>query len=457
MENNKKYCILCGAENNVADKFCNKCGESLDQKDDELKDYAVEKVKDKVKETVEEKATDTFLDLLKKFLNSKAYGIILSLSIIAAAGNMLVGGNKVKEFSNNIPGMFVDGSIYGVTFDSTEILIEHGFNIYGKRDASGNIYMLYLDGSTSYYADYYIKVTGSDGKILRQDELPHYDSQTENSQNYTIAIEDLYCTIELKYNHLTENRVNVCTVQMNGPVGIKSVIEYENDVLFLNQEFYDTGVEKYFYRVNGYLTLENGEKEYSTEETFYDENGEILKFISMSGDTVVSSNVREDYADGSYKYTEENNGQLNHVYVYNLQDEIIEECKYTNGVFFFKKTFEYYETGEMLSESYYSGETDLYPTTVKYYNVDGSVKQEIRYYTDKGTIKSDTVYDGNGAAVSKEYYYDNGNISKLSNLQQRDDGVYNAVKIISYDKDGNITRETEYDLYGEILSDAIYD
>lgn len=459
MENNKKYCILCGVENNGTDKFCHKCGESLDQKDDDLKDYAVEKVKDKVKDTVEEKATDTFLDLLKKFLNSKAYGFILSLSVIAAVGNMLAGGTgtKVNEFSNDIPGMFIDGYVYGVTFDSSEILVEHGLNLYGKRDASGNVYMLYLDGSTSYYADYYVTVTGSDGKVLRQDELMHYDSQTETSQDYLVAIDDLYSTIEIKYNHLTENRTNVCTVKMNGPVGVKSLTEYENDELILSQEFYDTGVEKYFYRVSGYMTFENGERENSTEETFYNEKGEEIKFIAMSGDTVVSSRIREDLADGSYKLTSDYNGLLDRVCVRDSQDRIIEDCEYSNGVFNYKKLFEYYESGEMLSESYYSKETDEYPTTVKYYDVDGTVKQEIRYYTDKGTIRSDTVYDGNGSAVSKEYYYDNGNISRLSNLQQRDDGVYNAVKIISYDRDGNVTRETEYDLQGELLSDVIYD
>ena len=36
MENKKQYCILCGAENNLTAKFCCKCGESLDQKDDDF-------------------------------------------------------------------------------------------------------------------------------------------------------------------------------------------------------------------------------------------------------------------------------------------------------------------------------------------------------------------------------------------------------------------------------------
>ena len=37
MENKKQYCILCGAENNLTAKFCCKCGESLDQKDDDYR------------------------------------------------------------------------------------------------------------------------------------------------------------------------------------------------------------------------------------------------------------------------------------------------------------------------------------------------------------------------------------------------------------------------------------
>ena len=53
MENNKQYCILCGAENKLTDKFCHKCGESLDQKDDQLQSYAKEKVKEICKQNLE--------------------------------------------------------------------------------------------------------------------------------------------------------------------------------------------------------------------------------------------------------------------------------------------------------------------------------------------------------------------------------------------------------------------
>ena len=45
MENKKQYCILCGAENNLTAKFCCKCSESLNQKDDDLQTYAKNKVK----------------------------------------------------------------------------------------------------------------------------------------------------------------------------------------------------------------------------------------------------------------------------------------------------------------------------------------------------------------------------------------------------------------------------
>ena len=139
MENKKQYCILCGAENNLTDKFCHKCGESLDQKDDDLQTYAKEKIKDKVTGDLKDKATDTFFDWLKKFLNSKAYGIILSLSVVAGATGVLAGGaGGVKEFSNNVPGMFKDGTVYAVNFSAMEMLESFGgIGIYPVYDANG--------------------------------------------------------------------------------------------------------------------------------------------------------------------------------------------------------------------------------------------------------------------------------------------------------------------------------
>ena len=49
MENKKVYCILCGAENDERAKFCTKCGQPMEQKDDDLQTYAKEKIKDKIK------------------------------------------------------------------------------------------------------------------------------------------------------------------------------------------------------------------------------------------------------------------------------------------------------------------------------------------------------------------------------------------------------------------------
>ena len=92
----------------------------MDQKDDDFQTYAKEKVKDKVTGEIKGKATDGLLDMLKKFLNSKAYGIILSLSVVAGATGVLAGGSGVKEFSNNVPGMFKDGTIYAMNLSGME-------------------------------------------------------------------------------------------------------------------------------------------------------------------------------------------------------------------------------------------------------------------------------------------------------------------------------------------------
>ena len=66
MENKKQFCILCGAENKIQDRFCHSCGQPLEQTDDELKEYVTGKVKEKTKEKAKEKAEENDNLILNK-------------------------------------------------------------------------------------------------------------------------------------------------------------------------------------------------------------------------------------------------------------------------------------------------------------------------------------------------------------------------------------------------------
>lgn len=437
MEQGKKYCIFCGAENKIDGRFCSKCGQSFDQKDDELQTYAKEKAKEKATDTIKEKAFDTFLEMLKKFLNSKAYGIILSLSIVAAAGNILIGGanDGVNEFTNDIPGVFVDGSVHGFSYNNTGILFENGITGYLKFDTDSVPNMIYLVGQTYALSDINVTVTGADGKIIRQDQLIHDDEMTED---YLVAIDDLYCTIETECNNLDENIVTGCKVVMNGPAGMKSYEEYENGVLWLKKEFADDGAQSYLYRISGYSFGANGEKtDFYTEESFFNGNGDLVKCIEMSDGVVVKITEREDYADGTYKYTYTSNGAVTGVNVFDTQGKQIQYHAYNNGQFMYKNVFEYYETGELMTEAYYAEENDVYPASVKYLDIDGNVTKETQHYTDTGSIQSETVYNPDGSSVFYEYYYDTGNLMRVTHYSIGADGRYVETESVAYDQSGN--------------------
>lgn len=74
----KKYCIYCGKEHDISETICCQCSKKLDPEENLLKDYLLAKTKDKLKGTVE----DNLFELIKNFLLSHLYGVIVTISVV---------------------------------------------------------------------------------------------------------------------------------------------------------------------------------------------------------------------------------------------------------------------------------------------------------------------------------------------------------------------------------------
>ncbi|MBR3345100.1 MAG: hypothetical protein IKG34_13005 [Solobacterium sp.] len=75
----KKYCIFCGAENSADADTCCACGRTMHPEEHLLKEYLYSKTKGKLKGKVE----DSFLSVLKNWILSHLYGIVVTISLIA--------------------------------------------------------------------------------------------------------------------------------------------------------------------------------------------------------------------------------------------------------------------------------------------------------------------------------------------------------------------------------------
>ncbi len=78
---NIKYCIFCGAENDADEDTCRVCGKTMHPQENLLKEYLYRKTKDKLKG----KAEDGFLSVLRNWILSHLYGVVVTVSLIAMA------------------------------------------------------------------------------------------------------------------------------------------------------------------------------------------------------------------------------------------------------------------------------------------------------------------------------------------------------------------------------------
>ena len=79
--NEKKYCIFCGAENPADADTCCACGRTMHPEEHLLKEYLYRKTKGKLRG----KAEDSFLSVLKNWILSHLYGLVVTISLAALA------------------------------------------------------------------------------------------------------------------------------------------------------------------------------------------------------------------------------------------------------------------------------------------------------------------------------------------------------------------------------------
>ena len=86
MENGKKiYCIYCGTENNDEDTKCRHCHKKLHPKQSNLKLFLIRHTKDKLKE----KISDSLFDLIRNFLLSHLYGMLVSVLVVFSSASVI--------------------------------------------------------------------------------------------------------------------------------------------------------------------------------------------------------------------------------------------------------------------------------------------------------------------------------------------------------------------------------
>ncbi|MBR5875091.1 MAG: zinc ribbon domain-containing protein [Oscillospiraceae bacterium] len=448
MENKKQYCILCGAENNLTAKFCCKCGESLNQKDDNLQTYAKEKVKDKVTDEIKSKATDSLLDMLKKFLNSKAYGIILSLSVVAGATGMMAGGSGVKEFSNNVPGMFKDGTIYAMNLSGMENLgVYGGIGIYPIRDSAGNISMIYLAGTThfSMYTD--LAVTGSNGKKLISERI---QEDERGARQFCYVVEDLNANIEIvpKAVDGSDTYDGKSEIILGTDYGIRKLSEYGKEQLEKVTEYHDNGNLKYQYFITHTIYADKGDV-YGNHEMHYDELGRLV--LETEDNSVETRRHEVTYYDNGdiLKLRRENNLQTSE-WLEDANGNCLRRVTYLNpGEIGYTDEYTYYENGQLKTESQYgrgSVAEDMLSSYYEYYE-DGS-KKLTQSFTDNGNVYSESVYNQDGTGQAFKYTYNS-------------DGTRYADTVYDFyvNEHGNqmITKETLYRADGSVWHMYTYD
>lgn len=93
-----KYCTHCGSANKKSALFCEECERKITTSYRPFYDFLKKHTKDEITGTV----TDTFFSLLKKYLMSHVYGIVLSVSIVATAVSAAYATTPYIEKINNV-------------------------------------------------------------------------------------------------------------------------------------------------------------------------------------------------------------------------------------------------------------------------------------------------------------------------------------------------------------------
>lgn len=131
----KTYCTYCGKENLQSSKECKSCGRNLKEKDEELRNYLL----GKVKSNVVDKISGGLLGTIQLIIRNYFYGIILSIAIIGATTSAIINENTNKSkipkttMSNVYQGLSNEQKIRGCWRQNKEDYLQIYF-IFAKHN-----------------------------------------------------------------------------------------------------------------------------------------------------------------------------------------------------------------------------------------------------------------------------------------------------------------------------------
>lgn len=155
----KKYCTFCGAENRAEDLLCHRCQENLNAEDELLKDFLLDHTKDKLKGNLD----DSLRELIMNFLKSHLYGMVFTITLVAAVSVNVIAGGGIQRVSQR-PDFLDEPGIYDEVNDK-----QH--NEFMNPD----IYMSDAQLEVKEIVDLYFETARNASRVAESEALIHYE------------------------------------------------------------------------------------------------------------------------------------------------------------------------------------------------------------------------------------------------------------------------------------------
>ena len=392
MENKNVYCILCGAENNPQAKFCTKCGQPMEQKDNDIATYLSDKAKEKVKESVTDKAQNAFLALLEKFVNSYLYGVVLSISIVMAATAVFAGGGSsdITEFDNS--NLMFEPNMEVIRIDTDLMRLSTSYYYGVAYDENQNIIGSYVceNWPGQYdYSPYQVRIYDENDNLIA-------DETDMDEQMRCIPLKNLNCRVEISEPYMDYIQRTVTTFYPTGEV--KNQATYDGEDNMHNTIYYESGRVK-----EESNTVKTDPGDIKFDSITYNENGDAIGYYSeINGkpdrrrEIVYGTNYEYTYM---YDYDESGAEFMTNQYVIEYDKngrEIKRGWLNADGSPDEISYMTYYDSGAIKTSDTYSGERLTHHTE---YAEDGS---KIVYYYSEGKVYNIMYYDANGGFIKEE-------------------------------------------------------